>query len=85
VDRRVQGVDRVPFGVSKEWTTSRTACAERGLYLAHTNVFNTASCTHPPRVRVRRVYATSADKLNKCGYFKFTNAVIEPHLINTHL
>jgi len=28
---------------------------------------------------------TSADKLNKCGYFKFTNAVIEPHLINTHL
>ncbi|ESW10473.1 hypothetical protein PHAVU_009G212800 [Phaseolus vulgaris] len=30
-------------------------------------------------------HPTSADKLNKCSYFKFTNAVIEPHLINTHL
>jgi len=27
---------------------------------------------------------TSADMLIKCGYFTFTNAAIEPHLINMH-
>jgi len=43
----------------------------------------------PPHLTMRghiiKERGTSADKLNKCGYFKFTNAVIEPHLINTHL
>ena len=35
-------------------------------------------------IEVLFVTLTSAKMLIKCGYFTFTNAAIEPHLINTH-